>query len=404
MVSGLGDVRHHTPPSHQAACLNTVTVPQLGEGLRTVRLTAILKQPGDSVELDEPLFEVETAKANVLVESSYAGVVVEWYACVGDEVDVYGALATIRGADTKSVEGDGEVTPAHQRGRDSTDAQTAEPNLVAPRVRAFAKQHGLTDAQLVCIPTQSGKLTESDVLRFIGGDATDENKAQEFEEFELSSRQQTLNRCALRGEVHLPLPATLTRILRWPQVATILASVNDRYPSLSASEFQVLAFCAARAAADHSKLRSTLMSEGTVVRRFKHVNLGFAVPLPDDELTTAVVRAADSLDFPEFVRQMKSQMRRARRGEPQVDDTTTLLLTSLAGYGVVDAIPVLVPPAVATLFIGSPYGANADAVANLTLTFDHRLINGVGAARFLQSIEREIEDFSAAPEAATGRE
>jgi len=130
------------------------------------------------------------------------------------------------------------------------------------------------------------------------------------------------------------------------------------------------------------------------VRCYPHVNLGFAVSLPEDELTTAVVRAADTLDFPTFGRTMHSQMRRARKGEIQVDEKTTLILSSLAAYGIMDAIPVVVPPAIATLFVGSPYVAGEERKVNLTLTFDHRIINGVGAAQFLVSVEAEIRALS----------
>ena len=69
-------------------------------------------------------------------------------------------------------------------------------------------------------------------------------------------------------------------------------------------------------------------------------------------------------------------MRSARTGEGQADRTTTLLLT-LSEYGMFDAAPILVPPAVAVLFIGAPYQGTAGAIINLALTFDHRLINSV---------------------------
>jgi len=69
---------------------------------------------------------------------------------------------------------------------------------------------------------------------------------------------------------------------------------------------------------------------------------------------------------------------------------TTLLISSLAAYGVTDANPVLTAPATAVLFVGAPYQTPSGEHINLVLTFDHRLLNGVGASIFLQDIENEL--------------
>ncbi|MFN3689870.1 MAG: biotin/lipoyl-containing protein, partial [Fimbriimonadales bacterium] len=70
-----------------------VVVPQLGEGLQEVRVIRFLKQPGDRVERDEHIYEMETDKANVEVESPYAGVIVEWLAKEGDILPIGAPIA-----------------------------------------------------------------------------------------------------------------------------------------------------------------------------------------------------------------------------------------------------------------------------------------------------------------------
>lgn len=301
-----------------------LTVPQLGEGLRQVLVTAHLKKPGEWVAMDEPLYEVETDKANVTVESSLEGVLGEWFVEVGKEAEVHGPIARIAGGIGASIE------------------RAAVPQTL------------------------------------------------DYEDAPLSDRQRAMNRSALGGRLDVPLPASVGRPLRWSSVMEARARLRKQYPKLRLTEFGVFAYAAARATQAHPKFRSTLVSRGETVRRFNHVDLGFAIALPDDELVTAVIRNADSLTFGEFAEEMRTRHREAKTGVTQSDARTTLLISSLAGYEVVDAAPVLFPPAIATLFLGAP---SSEGEATMRLAFDHRLINGVGAAEFLQGIERELEKF-----------
>jgi pyruvate dehydrogenase E2 component (dihydrolipoamide acetyltransferase) len=162
--------------------------------------------------------------------------------------------------------------------------------------------------------------------------------------------------------------------------------------------FQCVAWCIAQAVKEHPKFRSTLIREDTV-REFAHLNMGIAVAIPTGELTIAVVRQADTLGFDEFVRTAQERIQTARAGEDQADETTHLLLTYMGPYEVTDAVPVLVAPAAAVLFIGSAFEQGGKQVVNLALAFDHRLIHGIEAAEFLRTIVRnatEIERMVAA--------
>jgi pyruvate/2-oxoglutarate dehydrogenase complex dihydrolipoamide acyltransferase (E2) component len=122
------------------------------------------------------------------------------------------------------------------------------------------------------------------------------------------------------------------------------------------------------------------------VREFAHLNMGIAVATPTGELTIAVVPKADTLGFDEFVTTAQSRIHAARDGEDQADEATHLLLTYMGPYEITDAVPVLVAPAVAVLFIGSTFERDGKNIVNLALAFDHRLIHGVEAALFLKAI------------------
>jgi 2-oxoisovalerate dehydrogenase E1 component len=94
-------------------------------------------------------------------------------------------------------------------------------------------------------------------------------------------------------------------------------------------------------------------------------------------------------------------LRCTRHGEVDSKNRVPLSISSMGAYNVRSAIPIVVPPSVATLFIGGPHtlpaakSKNGETmeVASLVLTFDHRWINGVGAASFLSDVRKGIERF-----------
>jgi pyruvate/2-oxoglutarate dehydrogenase complex dihydrolipoamide acyltransferase (E2) component len=159
------------------------------------------------------------------------------------------------------------------------------------------------------------------------------------------------------------------------------------------SEFQVFAYAVALAVREHPRFRSSLVGPDTL-REWPHVHLGVAVAQPDDELVTAVVPDADAFGLEAFLGTLFSRLRRARRGEDQADSRTNVLLSYMGGYDVLNAVPVLVAPAAAVLFIGTPFERETGVCVNLSLTFDHRWINGVGAAKFLRTVDRRLTDLT----------
>jgi pyruvate dehydrogenase E2 component (dihydrolipoamide acetyltransferase) len=120
------------------------------------------------------------------------------------------------------------------------------------------------------------------------------------------------------------------------------------------------------------------------------------VARPGDELVTAALPEADCFGPAEFNTRLNRQMRRAWTRGDQAGAATQLLLSSLAAEGITDGIPTLVAPSIATLFVGAAYQDHGKVVAKLSLTFDHRLINGIAAARFLNGIDKEIDQLKAA--------
>ena len=132
-----------------------------------------------------------------------------------------------------------------------------------------------------------------------------------------------------------------------------------------------------------------------------------AVGLPGDELKTAVIRQADMMDREAFFRELTSCIAKVREGHDQVDASTTVTVSNIGVADMQSGIPIIVTPAVATIALGkicdkpvpTADGFAFRKMAVLTTSFDHRLLNGIGAAKFLNDLRELAETFEWEPTA-----
>lgn len=398
-----------------------VRIPQIGEGLQEARLVAVLKQPGEPVKRDEPIYQMETDKAVMDVESPYEGTLLEWLAPIDTILPIGGEVAKMDvGEGVREMEVHGAAAPAAAPTESSSNGAAAAAastrNLnIPPRTRAYAKEKGISDEDLAGIASGTGKLMPSDIDDFLakrgGGAAPSGVKQAEsvggpFQEVALSQKQRLLSSRLVRGS-QLVVPGTISVAARWEPIEHLKDMFKAKGGDFQPSAFTIFAFAVAQALKDFPAFRSTLRGEETL-RTYDHASLGVAVALPGDELVQAVVQNADALSWREFAQTLRERIKEARDGKDQANEALTISLTNMQAYGLRDAVPVVVPPAVGTIFLGEPYsGLDSDSVelklrrmVNLVLTFDHRLINGVGAANFLNAIKEKVETISSVvPEA-----
>lgn len=361
--------------------LQDIVVPQMGEGLQEVSIVAFHKTPGELVRRDEPLYSMETDKAVVDVESPVAGTVSEWLAGVGDRLAIGAPVGRIETAD-------GEETTD----KPSADAADTTGPQIPPRTRAYCRERGIGEEEMRRIPARSGKLMPADVDAYLGSKAGTEPKAAPDGEYQvrpLSQQQRSLSRL-MRTSAEIVIPSTMKRPVRWDSILTRVEKRRKTQTENRPTEFQTFAFCVAQAVKGYPKFRSTMPGDA-VAYEYPHVNLGIAVARENNDLVTAVVPNADTLSYEEFLRKARERIAAARSGRDQAGASTQFLLTYMGAYGVMDASPVLVAPAIAILFIGATYGDQGGKRVNLSLTFDHRLINGVEAAQFLNAVVENAE-------------
>lgn len=378
----------------------SVHIPQIGEGLQEARLVAMLKQPGDAVKRDEPIYQMETDKAVMDVESPYEGMLLEWLAEADAVLPIGAPVAKMRvaeGVEEAAAPSHGPAetaAPQASAPAAAADAGAARLRNVPPRSRAYAKEKGLTDEQLAAVAAKVDKVMPADIDAFLAAGPT--SSATGYSETPMTGAQRILASRLQRG-AQLVVPGTMSVATRWSGVEAARAAAKAQGSDFQPSAFTMFAFAVAQALKNHPMFRSTLVGDSTI-RTYEKAHLGIAVALPGDQLVLAVVDDADHLSWREFADATRERIDLARGGKDQANESVALSLTNMQRHGLRDAIPVVVPPSVATLFLGEVYwgfaGETPEPVrlVNLGLTFDHRLINGVGAAEFLNEVKRNVEN------------
>jgi len=323
-------------PEDNAPSSKMIIVPILGEGIRVARVVSILKESGEAVKADDPLCEVETDKAVFPIECDEDGVLGEWLISEEDEVEVGQDLIQL-------------TMPCAAKAVKIASVSTAAPAAESIPDEALKRRSGLSQ--------EAVKL--------------------------------------LQGIV----PATIDMTCRWETVRDARLR-SKKTPGGTLSTATMCGWAVLQAMKKHERFASVVRGD-ELVYDADRFDLGMAVALPGDALETAVVKNADKLEWGEFPDVFNEALRRTRHGAVDSKNRVPLTISSMGAYNVRSAIPIVVPPSLATLFIGAPYlmpdpkskDGGTMEVASLVLTFDHRWINGVGAAAFLSDVRKGIERF-----------
>ncbi|HEV8088565.1 MAG TPA: dihydrolipoamide acetyltransferase family protein [Actinomycetota bacterium] len=364
------------------------SMPDLGEGLEEGRIVEWLVGEGEDVVLNQPLVEVETAKAAVEIPSPFAGKIVVLHGAVDADVPVGSPLITF------DVDGTAELPP--EPGRQFAYAPVAEqPDGSAPRatppVRKLAKELGV-DISTVIGSGPDGRVTEADVLQAVPLQAaayTDEPEGDIV-------RQRILGR---RDEI----ADVLTRQSAIPQVTTFrtvdCSALDALRRELGVSPLPVFIAALVRTVADHRTLNDGWVADHVIEHR-KQVNVGVAVDAPEG-LIVPVIRDAGSRGIREVATEIERLAAAARDGHLHPDEltTATIAVSNTGSYGSEAGTPILSPGTSVTIALGviqpRPLVIDGAVVARLaamlSMTFDHRVLDGATAGRALTDLVSLLE-------------
>ena len=365
-----------------------VRTPRVNNNDDTVRVAALLVEPGASVRPGDAVAEIETDKATFSVEADQEGFLLRFLAAPGDVVEVGSVLAWL-GA--KPDETAPDMEPA------STPTNGAPPGEPTLKAEILLVEFGLDAAQ---VPASGPRLTAADVRRFVAERGlrvrTAAEAAPAVEPPESPGRLEALNpeqRAMLRtvlwhrdqasaGYVELPYDPR-----PWNDYA---AAFQKRHGLLLSPLLGLLSHRLVAAAVEQPNLNAAIVNDQRYV--YEAVNLGFTVQ-SGDTLFLAVIRDADKLDAKGFVERLAEAQRAAMRGAlpPEQARGATLGFTSMARWGVSRHVPML-PPYVSLM---AAHSAARDGAAVLGATYDHRLLTGFDVVRALRLLSGPPSETSA---------
>src|SRR5438067_468414 len=195
------------------------------------------------------------------------------------------------------------------------------------------------------------------------------------------------------------IPANLQIDARWETIRKARDAAKKKNGKNAPSPSVMIAWAVVRAMEKHAPFRRLILEDESIVEN-ETFDLGVAVALENDRLATAVIVDANKKSWPEFVKIYDETIAATRSGRVDAMNAP-VVITSLGAFGVKAGAPIVVPPSVGTLFVGTahreliPNGKKNETaeVITLSLTFDHRVVNGAGAANFVHEIKQQIESF-----------
>ena len=430
-----------------------VTMPQMGESIAEGTITRWIKKVGESVQRDEPLFEISTDKVDAEIPSPAAGVLAEIKSQEGDTVPVNDVVAVLETDADAASEAPSEA-PAEEKTEEAqaASAAPAEPapapapataappaeapaaaepgKFVSPVVRRIAAEHGIDPAR---VPGSGagGRVTKKDILAFVAsgahrtepaaparpepvaaatgpattveqgaGMAPAEGETAHRETMSVMRKKIAAHMVESRrtsAHVHSVFEVDVTRIAR------LRAKYRDAYVERHGTRLTFTPFFI-RAVCDGLRAWPIVNAsvDGDEIVYHRDLNIGVAVAL-EWGLIVPVVRGADELSVAGLCKRVSDLSERARNKKLNPDEVQggTFTITNPGIFGGLYGLPIINQPQVAILGVGGIQKRPVvidDAIAirsmvYLSMSYDHRVVDGAVADQFLARVKAYLESF-----------
>jgi len=377
-----------------------VIMPKMGQTMERGKIIKWLKKDGEEVRRGDPLLEIETDKTTIEVEARESGIL-KIIAEEGEEVPIATTIAYIikegetipEGKEPKKTPEKAEVTPVKRV-------------KASPLARKIAEEKGI-DLTKVQGTGPGGRITKNDVLAYLEREAkaasaektSMESTLPEYEVVPMSSMRRAIARKMVESKTYAPhfyvtVQVDMTEAVRMREN---LIPLFEAKKGVKLSFTHLLIKAVASALEKYPQLNATF--EEDEIRIWKDVNIGIAVSL-EDGLIVPVLRGANNLDLFEIASQASELVTKAREKRLREDEFSggTFTISNMGAVGVDSFIAIINIPETAILATGriSDKPAVVDGeltirkMMNMTLSADHRVVDGVTAAKFLQ-IKRLLE-------------
>ena len=415
-------------------------MPKMGESVAEATIIKWLKQPGDTIELDEPVLEIATDKVDSEIPSPVAGILEKILFQEGETILVNAVIARINtSADavvSVPVSAPAAVAPVIESATSSTpvaesdtDYRSASGRFYSPLVRNIAKEENVSMEELENIvgTGKDGRVTKNDILAFIpqrnstpkpvaaksqaatperiqapaisvsGGDEIIEMDRMR----KLIADHMVMSK-AVSPHVTSFIEVDMTSIVQWRDK---VKSTFEKREGEKITYTPIIIEAVAKAIKDFPMINVSV--DGTSIIKRKNINIGMATALPSGNLIVPVIKNADMMNLVGVTKSVNSLAARARANKLSPDDISggTFTVTNVGSFGNVMGTPIINQPQVAIMAVGvikkkpavieTPQG-DVIAIRHLmfcSLSYDHRVVDGSLGGSFLRRVGDYLESF-----------
>ena len=421
-----------------------VVMPKMGESITEGTILEWKKKVGDTINKDETLLEISTDKVDSEIPSPVTGTVVEIIAQVNDTIPVGDVIARIGGADEKvdtPPEKKEEVVveisePSTKPELAQLEANSPVPNqkdatissqdrFYSPLVKSIAKEEGVSQSELDAIPGsgRDGRVNKSDMLNFISNRSAGAIPVQTPSapapqkpiQLAMSDEVEPISRMRKRIAEHMVQSLQTSAHVYTVVEADVTNLVNIRIEhkesfkatsGVNLTYTPMLLDCCIRTIQEFPLINASL--DGDNIVHHRNINMGVAVALPDDNLIVPVIHSSEEKNFLGLARSVSDLAGRARENKLIPDEIfgSTFTVTNPGVFGGLFGMGIINQPNVGILSIGSfqkrpvvketEYGDTivVRSMVYLTLSYDHRIIDGAYGTKFLARLVEIIEQYN----------
>jgi 2-oxoglutarate dehydrogenase E2 component (dihydrolipoamide succinyltransferase) len=417
-----------------------IILPAMGEGVIEATINKWLIKQGAEVKEDDPLVEVATDKVDSEIPAPSSGIIAEIKAAEGSVVKVGETIAVLENNFVIQPEEAIKVEKEVERIRETINAdkkekkeeivvsremksRTPSGKFLSPLVRNISSHEGISYAELDKISGtgMDGRITRDDLLRLLD---TRKKKSQdvvhevnkevqqapsgEDEVIEMDRIRKLIAEHMVMSKRTSPhvtsfIDADVTRMVNWRN------SVKDKFLATEGQKLTLTPiFVDAAARALHDFPMINVSVDGYNIIKKKNINIGMATALPDGNLIVPVIKNANEKNLTGLAKAVNDLAERSRNGKLKPDEITggTFTITNFGTYNNLSGTPIINQPQAAILGTGAVRKmpavietADGDVIGIrqimiLSLSYDHRIIDGALAGKFLNRIKDILENYT----------
>lgn len=424
-----------------------IVMPKMGESITEGTILEWRKEVGDSIELDEILLEIGTDKVDSEIPSAVSGTLIEILAEPNDVIEVGKVIARIDSVGNISKKEDvlkgSEPLDKEQIIQNSLD-QNIENNAIprevkneviekkkvenkrfyTPIVLKVASQNNISFSDLEKIngSGNNGRVTKKDILNYLNSSSSFNEAPSKTKKLTQPTKSVLINSSRVEempkmrklisahmkeslntaAHVYLMTEVDMTKIVSYVLLNEDGFFLKEGF-KLTYTPFIVDAVV--KALIDYPEMNASLID--TKIHYHKNINIGLAVAI-ENGLVVPSISSCEEKNFLGFCRSINQMASKARDNSLSIDEIegSTFSITNFGVFGISFGTPIINQPNTGILGVGAikkqpvvieSDGVDAIGIRNimmLSLGFDHRLIDGAGGSKFLNSIKRELEDFN----------